>query len=378
MANHVGAAGARFAATMTQSTNRLIVTLGARTGTVNTGVVTTTPMVWTPSTAATNAVGRRLPLPGGHRDRPGGRRLLAMARLRRISTGGILALAINALLALTALGIAFGAPGGGDEPRLKLAAAGGSLTLVNSKEGEAVFTAGAMRPGGQASGTVQITNSGSVPGALSVDRAADPLETPGDGGGLLSGRLELAVIDVTRASAPVRGVVGQAGGDAHARRRDDPAGRAARLPLRGHDGARRRRQRVPGRQPVGRLHVDGGRAPRRPPPRRPPRRSPRRRRSPPPPPRPPPRDTPRPGRRRGHDRERRPRGPARRSAVPAALRRALPEQAQVHGPHPPPARRGLQVARRSPSTARPRSSSRASRRARSRPGSTSAASRRAR
>ena len=126
-----------------------------------------------------------------------------MARLRRISTGGILALAVNALLALTALGIAFGAPGGDDEPRLKLAAAGGSLTLVNSKEGEAVFTAGAMRPGGQASGTVQITNSGSVPGALSVDRAADPLETPGDGGGLLSARLELAVIDVTLASAPV-------------------------------------------------------------------------------------------------------------------------------------------------------------------------------
>lgn len=125
-----------------------------------------------------------------------------MARLRRLSTGGILALAVNALLALTALGIAFGAPGGGDEPRLKLAAAGGSLTLVNSKEGGAVFTAGAMRPGGQASGTVQITNSGSVPGALSVDRAADPLETPGDGGGLLSARLELAVIDVTRASAP--------------------------------------------------------------------------------------------------------------------------------------------------------------------------------
>ena len=57
MANHVGAAGARFAATMTQSTNRLIVTLGAPTGTVNTGVVTTTPMVWTPSTAATNATG---------------------------------------------------------------------------------------------------------------------------------------------------------------------------------------------------------------------------------------------------------------------------------------------------------------------------------
>lgn len=126
-----------------------------------------------------------------------------MARLRRISTGGILALAINALLALTALGIAFGAPGGGDEPRLKLAAAGGSLTLVNSKEGEAIFTAGAMRPGEQTTGTVQITNGGSVAGTLSVARAADAHETPGAGGGLLTSRLELRVIDVTQASAPV-------------------------------------------------------------------------------------------------------------------------------------------------------------------------------
>ena len=191
MANHVGAAGARFAATMTQSTNRLIVTLGAPTGTVNTGVVDHDADGVDALHRGHQRRGRRLSVPGGHRVRHGGRRLLAMARLRRISTGGILALAVNALLALTALGIAFGAPGGGDEPRLKLAAAGGSLTLVNSKEGEAVFTAGAMRPGGQASGTVQITNSGSVPGALSVDRAADPLETPGDGGGLLSARLEL-------------------------------------------------------------------------------------------------------------------------------------------------------------------------------------------
>ena len=125
-----------------------------------------------------------------------------MARLRRISSGGMLALAINAVLALTALGIAFAAPGG-DRPELELASAGGSLTLDNSKEGEAILTAGAMRPGQQVRGSVQIANGGSIPGLLAVARTADPSETPGLGGGKLSDRLDLRIVDVTQASLPV-------------------------------------------------------------------------------------------------------------------------------------------------------------------------------
>jgi hypothetical protein len=127
-----------------------------------------------------------------------------MARLRRLSSGAVLALAVNALLALTALGIAFGAPGAGGRPELELAAAGGSLELVNSKDGEAIFTTGAMRPGQQAIGTVQIANGGSMPGALAVTRTAGATELPGAGGGLLSTRLELGVFDVTQGTAPVQ------------------------------------------------------------------------------------------------------------------------------------------------------------------------------
>jgi hypothetical protein len=127
-----------------------------------------------------------------------------MARLRRLSSGAVLALAVNALLALTALGIAFGAPGAGGRPELELAAAGGSLELVNSKDGEAIFTTGAMRPGQQAIGTVQIANGGSMPGALAVTRTAGATEIPGAGGGLLSTRLELGVFDVTQGTAPVQ------------------------------------------------------------------------------------------------------------------------------------------------------------------------------
>jgi len=124
-------------------------------------------------------------------------------RLRRISSGGALALAVNALLALAALGIA----GRRARPRRRTRhgarGAGGSLSLSNSKEGQAIFTAGALRSGQETSGTVQIANTGSLPGALAVARTADRAEVPGPGGALLSSRLQLEVIDVTQLSAPV-------------------------------------------------------------------------------------------------------------------------------------------------------------------------------
>ena len=99
-ANHVGAAGARFTATATQASGVITVKLGTRTGTVNTGVTTATTMTWMPSDVG-HQRGREGRAPDrGQRVRRGERGLLAMARLRRISSGGVLALAINALLAL--------------------------------------------------------------------------------------------------------------------------------------------------------------------------------------------------------------------------------------------------------------------------------------
>ena len=53
-----------------------------------------------------------------------------------------------------------------------------------------------MRPGEEASGSVTITNTGTVTGALTLAPAA-PADTPGPGGGTLSNKLELLVIDVT-------------------------------------------------------------------------------------------------------------------------------------------------------------------------------------
>jgi len=122
------------------------------------------------------------------------------ARLPRLSRGSM-ALALNAVLALLALGLAFAPPGEG-APKLQLAGADGALSLSNTKEGEAIFQVAAMRPGEEASGSVTITNTGTVDAALSLAPEA-AVDSPGTGGGKLSNRLELHVVDVTTASAPV-------------------------------------------------------------------------------------------------------------------------------------------------------------------------------
>ena len=124
-----------------------------------------------------------------------------MARRLPQLSRGTLALALNAVLALVALGLAFAPPGEG-APKLQLASASGSLTLSNSKENAAIFRAEAMRPGEEASGSVTITNTGTVNAALSL-APEDQADTPGYGGGKLSDRLELLVIDVTAVTAPV-------------------------------------------------------------------------------------------------------------------------------------------------------------------------------
>jgi spore coat-associated protein N len=125
-----------------------------------------------------------------------------MRRLRRLSGGGAAVLATNALLAMLALGIAFAQPGAAEGPQLRLAAAAGSLSLSNSREGAAIFSAVGMRPGLESRGSVQIVNTGTVRGTLRLAPGA-PSEAPGHGGGWLRNRLELVVLDVTDAQAPV-------------------------------------------------------------------------------------------------------------------------------------------------------------------------------
>jgi hypothetical protein len=72
----------------------------------------------------------------------------------------------------------------------------GSLSLHNSLEGRAVFTAEDVAPGDTTSGTVSVSNAGTLAGELKLLQS-DPTDWPGPAGGLLSQRLELLLEDVT-------------------------------------------------------------------------------------------------------------------------------------------------------------------------------------
>jgi hypothetical protein len=78
----------------------------------------------------------------------------------------------------------------------RASAAAGSLSIANSLGTGAILSAAGMAPGGQTSGEVTITNSGTVAGGFSLT-ATDVSDVAGQGGGLLSQRLQLSVLDLT-------------------------------------------------------------------------------------------------------------------------------------------------------------------------------------
>ncbi|HJZ37335.1 MAG TPA: hypothetical protein VJ204_13780 [Solirubrobacterales bacterium] len=90
-----------------------------------------------------------------------------------------------------------------DQPQARAAAiaASGPFEISNSHEGQAIFAASGIAPGEATTGTVAIEDTGSEPVALTL-RRGELLDEPGVGGGLLSSRLRLTVVDVTRPTAP--------------------------------------------------------------------------------------------------------------------------------------------------------------------------------
>jgi hypothetical protein len=75
----------------------------------------------------------------------------------------------------------------------------GSVEIDNSHDGTAIFTASGLVPGESATGTVQISNTGSSSGnfSLTTSNIVDTPATPP-----FSGKLELKVEDVTNAGSP--------------------------------------------------------------------------------------------------------------------------------------------------------------------------------
>jgi spore coat-associated protein N len=68
----------------------------------------------------------------------------------------------------------------------------GTLSQSNSKAGAAILTASGLKPGGTVSGTVDIQNTGSIPGAFTLSKSS-PVDTPTGSG--LSGKLTMVITD---------------------------------------------------------------------------------------------------------------------------------------------------------------------------------------
>ena len=121
---------------------------------------------------------------------------------RRVLAPIGIALIALAVCSAVALAVRTGLPFRSTQPaRAQAAAATGSLTQSNSRSGAAILGASAMRPGDVVTGEVTIANTGDIAGAFRLSQT--PIsELPGRGGGLLSSKLQLQVVDVTAATAP--------------------------------------------------------------------------------------------------------------------------------------------------------------------------------
>ena len=72
--------------------------------------------------------------------------------------------------------------------------ASGALSLSNSREGAAIFTASNLAPGHSTEGTVMIANTGSAAGSLTLS-SAELSDSPGTYGGTLSEVLDLQIAE---------------------------------------------------------------------------------------------------------------------------------------------------------------------------------------
>jgi hypothetical protein len=97
--------------------------------------------------------------------------------------------------------VALAQVGGTPPARAAAIAASGSFEVSNSHDGQPIFAATGIAPGGSAQGTVAIEDTGSDPMALLL-RRGELIDTPGLGGGVLSERLQLTVVDVTQPASP--------------------------------------------------------------------------------------------------------------------------------------------------------------------------------
>ena len=105
-------------------------------------------------------------------------------------------LSLAAICAVVAVCATSGLAKSEQPPQAVLTQATGDLHLANSRDGQAIFQASGLAPGRSVTGTVQLVNSGTLPGDLSLQQL-DVQDKPGAGGGRLSNAVTLAIKDVT-------------------------------------------------------------------------------------------------------------------------------------------------------------------------------------
>jgi len=118
--------------------------------------------------------------------------------MRAFSVSRLLSLA--AVVAVVAACVNAGASPPPRPAEAVLTQATGDLRLSNSQDGQAIFQASGLAPGGSVTGTVQLTNSGTLPGDLTLQQI-DVNDSPGPGGGRLSSVVNLQIADVTDGSS---------------------------------------------------------------------------------------------------------------------------------------------------------------------------------
>jgi spore coat-associated protein N len=82
------------------------------------------------------------------------------------------------------------------EPAAVISQASGTFQITNSRDGQAIFQAQGLSPGRSVSGTVQLSNTGTIAGDLGLEQL-DVVDQPGMNGGLLSTAVQLDVQDIT-------------------------------------------------------------------------------------------------------------------------------------------------------------------------------------
>ena len=86
----------------------------------------------------------------------------------------------------------------------------GVLQHSNSKAGSAVLSITKMKPGDTQSGTVTLTNTGDIVGTFGLTKSA-LVDTAGQNGGVLSGRLDVEITDTGSNTVVYTGKVGAMG-----------------------------------------------------------------------------------------------------------------------------------------------------------------------